>query len=182
MQKTECMLHILLQHLVCREVRLTATTSRGKSLDEAVNPLDLALGILNTSVRADEWWGCFQSYCNFLLLWFSVKKLWFSPNIFIKKKINRNLSVSTTFCPKQIKCSKPPCLSLSHIVATYKPKERIWRQQNILFLTFSECISFTVKSSHTLEFPKPLRLILKETHKQKEMTTATKQHILHWNL
>lgn len=51
MQRIECVLHILLQHLVCR---LTATTSKRESLDEALKLLDLALGVLNTSVRADE--------------------------------------------------------------------------------------------------------------------------------
>lgn len=67
------MLHILLQHLVCREVRLTATTSRSKSLDEAVRLLDLALGILNTSVRehmsdgAASPWIVISYYYDFLL-------------------------------------------------------------------------------------------------------------------
>lgn len=100
------MLHILLQHLVCREVRLTATTSRSKSLDEAVRLLDLALGILNTSVRehmsdgAASPWIVISYYYDFLL----KKKRCFYPNIYIYKniykyiyiykKINRNLSIS----------------------------------------------------------------------------------------
>lgn len=54
MQKIECMLHVLSWHLVCREFGLTATTRRGKSLDEAVKLFELPLWILNTSVRAEE--------------------------------------------------------------------------------------------------------------------------------
>lgn len=54
MQRFECVLHILLQHLVCREVGLTATASRGKSLNEAIKLLDLALGVIKNSIRADE--------------------------------------------------------------------------------------------------------------------------------
>lgn len=48
------MLHMLLQHLLCRVVRLTAIKIKSKSPDEAVKPLDSALKALNTSVRADE--------------------------------------------------------------------------------------------------------------------------------
>jgi len=48
------MLHIILWHHVCREARLTATTNKSESLNEAVKLLDLALGVHNTSVRADK--------------------------------------------------------------------------------------------------------------------------------
>lgn len=161
-QRIECMLHTLLQHLVCREVRLTATTSRSKSLDEAVRILDLALGILNTSVRAYEWWGCFQSWLWFpIIMIFCQKKKWFYPNIYIYKDQQESINQLQQHCSKQIKFSKPPCLSLSHMVTPCKTKESVWRQQNILLLTVSECIIFHRKSSHTLEFLKRLRFILK---------------------
>lgn len=54
MRRIECVLHVLLEHLVCRESELTATAGRSKSLNEAVKLLDLALGVLKNSTRADE--------------------------------------------------------------------------------------------------------------------------------
>lgn len=104
-----------------------------------------------------------EATSNFLLLWFLfcfLKNGGFTQ-IEEKNKINRNLSVSTAFCSKQIKCSKPPCVFLSHMVAPCKSLEILWGQQNIMLWHFLNASFFTAESFPTSIFPKPLWIILK---------------------
>lgn len=157
MQRIQCMLHIPLQHLFCKLLRLTAIESQSKTLDEAVKLLDLSLRASYT-ITKDEWWGYFKFPITMISFLF-FKKWWFYPNR--GEKINRNLSVSTAFCSKQIKCSKPPCVFLSHMVAPCKSLEILWGQQNIMLWHFLNASFFTAESSPTSIFPKPLWIILK---------------------
>lgn len=78
MQSIQYMLHIPLQHLVCRVLRLTAVESQSKTVDEALKLLDLLWGPYIPSEKMSD-----GATSNFLVLWFLFKKKnkwWFYPN------------------------------------------------------------------------------------------------------